>query len=155
MTQFLYQSYGDRAGESSVLNEIGIMLRQTSQLGPAEAAFQQAIAVHEQLKRQSGRCEVIGNLAFVLKDKGVLDRALKLLEEKLSIGEHLQSSRLIAFAHYNIGAILNQQNAIGNALDSLNAGRLQFIMIKKGARHPNPAVLLHLVSSILSSASFF
>jgi tetratricopeptide (TPR) repeat protein len=106
-----------------VLNEIGILLWRAQEFDAAASTFKQAVAIREALNEQAGRCEALGNLALVLTDKGDLEQALVLFNEKLSIAQKLQARSLIASAYYNIGRIQHQQKAIDKAIDSFNSAQ--------------------------------
>ena len=106
-----------------MLNEIGILLWRAQEFDAAASTFKQAVAIREALNEQAGRCEALGNLALVLTDKGDLEQALVLLNEKLSIAQKLQARSLIANAYYNIGTIQHQQKAVDKAIDSFNSAQ--------------------------------
>jgi tetratricopeptide (TPR) repeat protein len=87
------------------------------------------IATREQLGQLGGLCEVLGNVALVLIDKGQLDEAMASLTRSLSLAENLQAKRLIASAHYNIGALVHRRGDIGHSLTSFEAAQGLYLQV--------------------------
>ena len=119
----IHRRHGDKSKEADVLNDFGIFLQEAGELDPAMSAFNQAIAIREQLKEEAGLCEAMGNLALAFMNKGELGQAMALLSRKLGIAQRLNAKRLIANAHYNIGVVHHRQEAVEDALESLEVAQ--------------------------------
>ncbi|MEM6502116.1 MAG: CHAT domain-containing protein [Cyanobacteria bacterium P01_C01_bin.89] len=113
----LFQEIGDRAGEGTVLNEIGRVHRVQSQYAQALDYYQQALVVNRAAGEPGEESIALNNIGAIYKNRGQYAQAFDYYQQALAIrrktGDRAGEANLLG----NIGAIYHQQSQYAQTLD--------------------------------------
>jgi tetratricopeptide (TPR) repeat protein len=111
-----YRSIGNREGEATVLNAIGIVHRHRNEFDEAIACFETSIRIKEDLGDKRGVAASLGNLGLVYKTVGKTDSALAVLERSLTIKREIGDKVGISTALNKIAQIYELRGRFEEAL---------------------------------------
>jgi tetratricopeptide (TPR) repeat protein len=100
-----YEDIGNREGEATVLNAIGVVHRRRNEFEEAITYFEISIAIKEELGDKRGVAASLGNLGLIYKTTGDMDRALDVLQRSLEIKREIGDKLGISTALNKIGQI--------------------------------------------------
>jgi tetratricopeptide (TPR) repeat protein/tRNA A-37 threonylcarbamoyl transferase component Bud32 len=100
-----YRDIGNREGEATVVNAIGVIHRHRNEFEEAIGCFETSIRLKEELSDKRGVAASLGNLALVYKTVGKTDSALAALERSLEIKREIGDKLGISTALNKIAQI--------------------------------------------------
>ena len=128
-----YRDIGNREGEATVLNAIGIVHRHRNEFEQAIACFEVSIKVKEDLGDKRGIAASLGNLGLVYRTIGKTDSALAAFERSLAIKREIGDKLGISTALNKIAQIYELHGRFEEALGYYE--RSYEIREELGAKH--------------------
>jgi len=142
--EFLQQAFaidkeiGDRSGEGTTLNNIGLIYFNLGQYPKALEFFQQALAIHKEIGDRSGEGDSLHNIGFLLEAQKQPELAIIFLKQSVStyeaIREELRTlpreqqqsyTETVAHTYRRLADILLQQDRILEAQQILDLLKVQ------------------------------
>jgi tetratricopeptide (TPR) repeat protein len=111
-----YRHIGNREGEATVLNAIGIVHRHRNEFEEAIARFEVSIRIKEELGDKRGIAASLGNLGLIYRTIGRTDSALAILERSLELKREIGDKLGISTALNKIAQIYELQGRFDEAL---------------------------------------
>jgi len=87
----LRRAVGDRSGEASTLNNIGVVYSDLGDKQKALVYYNQALPLRRAVGDRFGEATTLGSIALVERDKGNLEQSLKQIETVIKIIEELRT----------------------------------------------------------------
>jgi serine/threonine protein kinase/tetratricopeptide (TPR) repeat protein len=112
----LYRSFGNREGEATVLNAIGVVYNRQNDFDKAIEHYQASIKIKEDLDDKRGIAASLGNLGLVYEIVGKRDQALDVLNRSLEIKREIGDKMGISTALNKIGQIYQSDGRFDEAL---------------------------------------
>jgi tetratricopeptide (TPR) repeat protein len=120
-----YQSLGDRKGEATTLNSLGVVSRSLHDFDSAERLYRESVEIRRQMDDPS-LSGTLSNLGILCLDRGEGDRALQLMEEVMELDRAKSDSWGIACTLNNLGNIYLEQGDCNRARRQLTEGIRSF-----------------------------
>jgi len=139
-----YRDIGNKEGEATVLNAIGILHKRRNEFDEAIAQYEASLAIKEELGDRRGAAASLTNIGTVYEIMGDRDRALEVLERSLEITREIGDRMGISLALIKIGHIHLYSGHYDEALSCME--RSYEIREELGAKH--------LMASSLSDLGF-
>jgi tetratricopeptide (TPR) repeat protein len=108
-TLYATQQLGDRSGEGTTLNDLGIVYQSQGKLEEAIALYQQSLAIKQQLGDRAGEGTTLNNLGSIYQSQGKWEEAVLLYKESLKIFRQLDNRVGEGQALNNLGSIYQSQ----------------------------------------------
>lgn len=121
-----YQSLGDRKGEATTLNSLGVVSRSLHDFDSAENLYRESVEIRRQLDDPS-LSGTLSNLGILYFDRGEGDRALQMMEEVMELDLANSDSWGIACTLNNLGFIYLEQGDCNGARRHLTEGIRSFL----------------------------
>ncbi|HKV24022.1 MAG TPA: tetratricopeptide repeat protein [Candidatus Acidoferrum sp.] len=100
---------------ASCSHNLGVMLTEQSELGPAKTHLEEALAIQRNLKDTRGMAADLDDLSNVLLSLGQLSKARQMKEEAIKDFREAGDQRSEAIALLNMGEVLYQQGDLAGA----------------------------------------
>jgi serine/threonine protein kinase/tetratricopeptide (TPR) repeat protein len=117
-----YRSIGNREGEATVLNAMGVLHRRNNEFDEAISDFEASIAIKEELGDRRGIAASLGNLGLVYEITGEREDALRVLRRSLEIKRKIGDKRGISTALNKLGQIFADYGRYDEALSHFERG---------------------------------
>ena len=121
-----FQKLGDRKGEASTLNSLGVVTRSLGDLDSAERLYSASAAIRRELDDPS-LSATLSNLGILYLDRGEPDRAQQLLEEVMKLDRAKSDAWGIACTLNNLGSVSLEQGDSVLARRRLAEGTRSFV----------------------------
>jgi CHAT domain-containing protein/Tfp pilus assembly protein PilF len=108
---------GDRAGEGTTLNNIGLVYESLGQYLKALEFFQQALAIRKQVGDRAGEGTTLNNIAAVYQSLGQYPKALDFYQQALAIRKQVGDRTGEGATLNNIGLVYQSLGQYSKALD--------------------------------------
>jgi serine/threonine protein kinase/tetratricopeptide (TPR) repeat protein len=112
----LYRDLGNREGEATVLNAIGVVYNRQNDYEKAIEYYRASIKIKEELDDKRGIAASLGNLGLVYEIVGKRDQALEVLNRSLEIKREIGDKMGISTALNKIGQIYQSDGRFDEAL---------------------------------------
>lgn len=99
----IYQKAGDLLNESTVLHNLGLMMRRMGEFTAAQQYYEQAITAREAIGYRQGMALTYNNLGALLNDQGDVRRAIAYTQQALSISRQIGDRYVEGMALINLG----------------------------------------------------
>lgn len=98
-----YRTVGNRKGEASSLNNLGLVQELLGNYSQAIAFYEQALTLKRSLGDRAGEASTLGNLGLVYDSLGQIFQAIEAYEQQLAIARDIGDQRVEAMALNNLG----------------------------------------------------
>ncbi len=115
----LSQSASPKAARAEALNGVGVLARNQSDYGRAQAWLEESLSLHRELGGKGGAADVLVNLGTVALDRGDYPRSTAFFDESLTLRRGLGDRWGIALALNNLGVVAR---ARGNLAEAASLG---------------------------------
>ncbi|MEA5464586.1 CHAT domain-containing protein [Leptothoe sp. PORK10 BA2] len=116
----LYQEIGDRSGEGTTLNNIGLVYDNLGQYPQALDYYNQALAIFRDIGDRSGEGTTLNNIGLVYRHLGQYPQALDYYNQAFAISRDIGDRSGEGITLNNIGAVYNNLGQYPQALDYYN-----------------------------------
>ena len=113
----ILQAIGDRAGEGTMLNNIGFVYQSQGQSGSALERYQQALAILQEVGDRAGEGRTLNNIGSVHQGQGQYGLALERYQQALAILREVGGRAEEGTTLNNIGSVYRSQGQYGLALE--------------------------------------
>ncbi len=142
---------GDKIGQLTALNGIGIALWKLSQLKKAQKAFRQVLSIARTIYDRDGEARALNNLGLVKWNQGNFEEALHSFEDSLAISVELAACLQKSSTLCNIGLVHASQGDDEAALDYYR--RSLDLQISSGNLDAQAHVLINMGSAYFRSGA--
>ena len=108
---------GDSEKRATILNKLGIVMRETKDLDKAIEFFQETLKFAEKHEDSIGQGAALNNIGLIYLDKGEFSAALNTLEHALTINEKSNNLQALSDTLGNLGLAHYEQDNIGSAIE--------------------------------------
>jgi tetratricopeptide (TPR) repeat protein len=99
----IYQQAGDLLSESTVLHNLGLMMRRMAEFATAQQYYEQALTAREAIGYRQGMALTYNNLGALAGDRGDVSQAIVYSQQALSIGRQIGDRYVEGMALINLG----------------------------------------------------
>ncbi|MFB7260777.1 tetratricopeptide repeat protein [Streptomyces nojiriensis] len=114
----IYREVGDRHGEGTALNNLGLALGEVRRFEEAINAHTQALAICRELGDRRGEGQVLNNLGLALRKVGQSEEAIQSHTQATTIFREVGDRHLEGTALNNLGNALQQMRQFEEAIDA-------------------------------------
>jgi tetratricopeptide (TPR) repeat protein len=143
---------GDRAGEATALNNIGLALRNLRRFTEAVAAHRDAAAIYRQTGDRSGEGGALSNLGLVLQEVRRFNEAITAQRDAAALFQETGDRHLEGMALSNLGSVLSQARRFEEAITAQQEAAAIFREI--GDRHSQGMALGNLGTAMREMERF-
>jgi len=136
----LFQALGDRRGEASALDGIGVVYQSLGETQKALEKFNESLPIRQAVGDRSGEASTLNNIGWVYRSLGETQKALEKFNEALSIRRAVGDRSGEAETLTDIGALHRSLGEMQKALEKHNEALLFFQLV--GDRNGEAAALL-------------
>jgi tetratricopeptide (TPR) repeat protein len=117
----IYRQLGDRSGEGTALNNLGVAMHAVGQLADAVTSFQGALEIYQDTGDRPGQARALHNLGTALQEMGQLEDATKALQGAVQIYRGTGDLRAEAKVQDNLGTALQRAGRFPEAVQAYQA----------------------------------
>jgi tetratricopeptide (TPR) repeat protein len=115
----MYEEVGDRAGQATTLNNIGMVYYGTGQPDKALEYYQQALPITEEVGDRAGQASTLNNIGMVYYGTGQPAQALEYYQQALPLMEQVGNRAGESVTRYNLAMIYRVQGKLREAAEEL------------------------------------
>jgi len=105
----IYQQVGDLLSESTVLHNLGLMMRRMAEFTTAQRYYEQALVAREAIGYRQGMALTYNNLGALASDRGDVSQAIVYSQQALSISRQIGDRYVEGLALINLGINYHDQ----------------------------------------------
>jgi tetratricopeptide (TPR) repeat protein len=143
----IFDKIGNKKGESSCYNNIGILLGRKGEFEQAMDYYEKSLKIDEEIENKNGVATTLENIGNVLQKQGNYKKSIEYYINAQKIKEELNDKLGIASTYNNIAGLYEKQEALDEAIKNYQNALVLYIEINEKRKS---SMVLHNIGYALS-----